>query len=65
MAPSIAWQPEAEPLKQLVGYLKDALSAHNQEAQRNASQVSHGVFHFSFLFPDKRILCDLDRNRLI
>lgn len=40
MAALMAWQPEAEPLKQLVGYLKDALSAHDQEAQRNATQAS-------------------------
>ena len=41
MAAPIAWQPEGEPLKQLVGYLKDALSAHNQEAQRHATHVSY------------------------
>lgn len=40
MAAPMAWQPEAEPLKQLVGYLKDALSAHDQKAQMNATQVS-------------------------
>lgn len=40
MAAPMAWQPEAEPLKQLVGYLKDALSAHDQKAQRYATQVN-------------------------
>lgn len=35
----MAWQPEVEPLKQLVGYLKDALSAHDQKAQKIATQV--------------------------
>ena len=49
MATPIAWQPEREPLKQLVGYLKDALSAHNQEAQRHATHVS-----FRGPFFDKR-----------
>ena len=44
MAAPMAWQPEAEPLKQLVGYLKDALSAHDQKAQMNATQVSSQYF---------------------
>ncbi|CAD6589459.1 MAG: hypothetical protein ASARMPRED_004048 [Alectoria sarmentosa] len=35
----MAWQPEAEPLKQLVGYLKDALSAHDRKAQMNATHM--------------------------
>lgn len=39
MAAPMAWQPEAGPLKQLVGYLKDALSAHDRKAQRVATQV--------------------------
>ncbi|KAL8766305.1 MAG: hypothetical protein Q9209_006895 [Squamulea sp. 1 TL-2023] len=33
----MAWQPEREPLLELVGYLKDALSGHDQNAQRYAT----------------------------
>jgi len=35
----MAWQPETEPLRQLVGYLKDALSGHDQNAQKYATLV--------------------------
>lgn len=35
----MAWQPEREPLRELVGYLKDALSGHDQNAQRYATMV--------------------------
>ncbi|KAL8675562.1 MAG: hypothetical protein Q9168_000074 [Polycauliona sp. 1 TL-2023] len=35
----MAWQPETEPLRQLVGYLKDALSGHDQNAQRYATMM--------------------------
>ena len=40
----MAWQPEVEPLKQLVGYLKDALSAHDHKAQKTATQVSFQIY---------------------
>ncbi|KAL8915228.1 MAG: hypothetical protein Q9171_000347 [Xanthocarpia ochracea] len=35
----MAWQPEREPLQELVGYLKDALSGHDQNAQRYATMM--------------------------
>lgn len=35
----MTWQPEIEPLKQLVGYLRDALSGHDQNAQNYATLV--------------------------
>lgn len=35
----MTWQPEIEPLKQLAGYLKDALSGHDQAAQKHATLV--------------------------
>lgn len=35
----MAWQPETEPLRQLTGYLKDALSGHDQNAQKQATLV--------------------------
>lgn len=36
----MAWQPELEPLRQLSGYLKDALSAYEPNAQKQATLVS-------------------------
>ncbi|KAL8789947.1 MAG: hypothetical protein Q9213_000833 [Squamulea squamosa] len=33
------WQPEREPLLELVGYLKDALNGHDQNAQRYATMM--------------------------
>lgn len=36
----MAWQPEAETLNQLAGYLRDALSAHDKNAQKYAERVS-------------------------
>ena len=36
----MTWQPETEPLRQLAGYLKDALSSHDQSAQKQATLVS-------------------------
>ncbi|KAI4213819.1 MAG: hypothetical protein LQ351_003513 [Letrouitia transgressa] len=33
----MAWHPDQEPLKELVGYLKDALSGHDQNAQKHAT----------------------------
>ncbi len=39
MASPGQWQPEEEATKQLVGYLRDALSAHNPTAQKNATVV--------------------------
>lgn len=41
----MAWQPEIEPLKQLVGYLKDALSGHDRNAQEYATLVREHVEH--------------------
>jgi len=35
----MAWHPETEPLKQLVAYLRDALSGHDQHAQKHATLV--------------------------
>lgn len=35
----MAWQPELEPLRELVGYLRNALSAHDQKAQKYAEMV--------------------------
>lgn len=34
------WQPEDEPLRQLSGCLKDSLSGHNKNAQKQAEVVS-------------------------
>ncbi|MCJ1419809.1 hypothetical protein MMC32_006165 [Xylographa parallela] len=34
-----AWQPDQEQLGQLVGYLRDSLSGHNQKAQIHASMM--------------------------
>ena len=39
MASVMAWRPEPEPLKQLAGYLKDALSPHDKNAQKYAELV--------------------------
>jgi transportin-1 len=36
----MAWQPEKEPLRQLSGYLRDSLSGHNKNAQKQAEMVS-------------------------
>jgi len=36
----MAWQPEQEPLRQLSGCLKDSLSGHNKNAQKQAEIVS-------------------------
>ena len=41
----MAWQPDEAQLKQLVGYLKDALSGQDQNAQRQATLVSLSVIH--------------------
>lgn len=35
----MAWQPQSGPLQEMVGYLKDALSGHDQNAQRHATMV--------------------------
>lgn len=35
----MAWQPEQEPVRELAGYLKDALSSQDQNAQRYATMV--------------------------
>ncbi|KAL8833358.1 MAG: hypothetical protein Q9170_004311 [Blastenia crenularia] len=35
----MAWQPDEAPLQELVGYLKDALSGHDQNAQRYATMM--------------------------
>ncbi|KAL8733157.1 MAG: hypothetical protein Q9166_002349 [cf. Caloplaca sp. 2 TL-2023] len=35
----MAWQPEKGPLQELVGYLRDALSAHDQNAQKYATMM--------------------------
>jgi len=43
MATSSLWQPEPGQMTQLVGYLKDALSGHDQNAQKNATMVSLGA----------------------
>lgn len=39
MAVQLTWQPEPEQMGQLVRYLKDALSGHDQNAQMNATMV--------------------------
>lgn len=39
MATPIGWQPDTDPLKQLVGYLKDTLSGRDQNAQKYATMV--------------------------
>ncbi|KAI9849153.1 MAG: hypothetical protein M1837_005383 [Sclerophora amabilis] len=33
----MAWQPQAEPLRQLAGYLKDSLSGYDPDAQKHAT----------------------------
>ena len=35
----MAWQPDQEQLRQLVGYLRDSLSGHDQNAQKYATMV--------------------------
>ncbi|KAI4150006.1 MAG: hypothetical protein L6R39_002367 [Caloplaca ligustica] len=35
----MAWQPEKQPLREFVGYLKDALSGRDQNAQRHATTM--------------------------
>jgi len=35
----MAWQPQEEPVRQLSGYLKDSLSGHNKNAQKQAEIV--------------------------
>lgn len=42
----MAWQPDGETLKQLVGYLKDALSGQDLNAQRQATMASYTPFNF-------------------
>lgn len=37
---AMAWQPQEEPLRQLSGCLKDSLSGHNKNAQKQAELVS-------------------------
>jgi hypothetical protein len=37
---ALQWQPEEQPLKQLVSFLKDSLSGYDRAAQRHADQVS-------------------------
>lgn len=39
MASTMSWQPDTEPLKQLVSYLKDSLSSHDKNAQKYAELV--------------------------
>lgn len=34
------WQPQDEPLRQLVEYLKDSLNGYDQEVRKHAEQVS-------------------------
>ena len=36
----MAWQPDQQQLSQLVGYLRDSLSGHDQNAQKYATMVS-------------------------
>ena len=36
----MAWQPQEEPLRQLAQYLKESLSGHDMNAQKNAELVS-------------------------
>ena len=36
----MAWQPEEQPLRQLSDCLKDSLSGHNKNAQKQAEMVS-------------------------
>lgn len=36
----MAWQPEQETLRQLTQCLRDSLSGHDQNAQKNAEIVS-------------------------
>lgn len=35
----MSWRPEQEPVNELAQYLKDALNAHDQKAQRYATMV--------------------------
>ena len=35
----MGWQPDQEQLRQLVGYLRDSLSGHDQNAQKYATMV--------------------------
>ena len=39
----MAWQPEQEPVRELAGYLKDALNSQDQDAQRYATMVRQSV----------------------
>lgn len=37
--PNMAWQPEQGSVRELAGYLKDALNSRDQNAQRYATMV--------------------------
>lgn len=39
-----SWQPQEEPLRQLSSCLKDSLSGHNKNAQKQAETVSISVY---------------------
>lgn len=49
----MAWQPQQEPVRELAGYLKDALSARDQNAQKFATMVCQmtGVMFNHFITP--------------
>jgi hypothetical protein len=41
----MAWQPQEEPLRQLSSCLRDSLSGHNKNAQKQAELVG-GIYQF-------------------
>jgi transportin-1 len=41
MRVDMAWQPEEEPLRQLSSCLRDSLSGHNKNVQKQAEIVSY------------------------
>lgn len=45
----MAWQPQEEPLRQLAGFLRDSLSGHDLNAQKNATLVGHLLLSIALL----------------
>jgi hypothetical protein len=56
----MAWQPQEEPLRQLSSCLKDSLSGHNKNAQKQAELVS-GLYQY-LLQENSKLLCKCVAN---
>ena len=48
----MAWHPEQENLRQLAGYLKDALNARDSDAQRRATLVGPSAMTNRIYLPE-------------